>query len=1051
MAARVRILLSSAITVEVGGVAVRGRDLGSRKARTLLALLVAERGRLVPLDRIVDVLWPEDQPADPAANVSTLVSRCRRLLGDSLASAPGRAYGLVGGTCSVDLDEATALLDEAQDRVGAHEHGLAAAGSRLALDLLGSQPALVDEPDADWVRAVREQADELRARARHVLATALTTIEPAEAVRVATAATAADPFDEGAARDLMRAQVAAGRTAAALATYDGLARRLREELGTDPDAATAALHLDLLRARALVREEAPERGAAAVALIGRDAELALLGRAWTRTANGAGGMVGVDGEPGIGKTRLLDATAEVAGRTGGLVLRARCHPAERSLFLQPYVDAIRPVLLESSPTRAAELVRGHADAWILLLPELASVGAVIDPADNSVPGLAASADLQRRRAYDAIAAVLRRLAHRAPVLLCVDDLQDAGAATVDLLGYLAERLRDTRVLLVAAVRSEDSDAVRRLADHGAVVHLGALPRSAVDALAAAAGLARHASAVMERTAGHALSVVECLRALASGDPGVPATLAAAILARVDRLAPGVREVLLAGAVLGRRVDPTRLAALGGWTEVAAVRDCEELVRRGLLVRSDRGYEFVNDLVQECVHVSLPPALAAAYHRRAADLTTDRPELMAEHAYASGDPDRAAHGWLLAGEDAMRKGAVEDAQTLLDRGVASAEAPALRARLLLERARAQEARTTFAAALDDIDEALRLARAGPDRRLEMTALRARGGDVAVALRRPLTEIADHLEASLSLAADLGDRWAEATITTRLTVLEAGRLRLGHALARAEAGLARARAVASPESVVVALDGVKTALGYLGDTDRLGPVIAELEPELRRRGHTWLLQWAVFDSAFVPAAVGDWVDARSRVEEAVALNRRSGYAAYAGYFTAHLGWFDRLAGDLDNALVRGRTALAQTSPVDHPWWYATAAGLLSATLLDLDRPGEAAEVARGGLATTGPETPEAWRVRCLAPLAAATGAPEHLERGAALLAGADCPPGGAWLVGADCYLLLARACLARDDPEAASRWLATLRPATERRWRPVRDRIDEVQAQISSPTS
>ena len=65
MGTRVRVLVCSALTVEVDGVAVRGRDLGSRKARTLLALLAAERGRLVPVDRIVDVLWPDGPPADP--------------------------------------------------------------------------------------------------------------------------------------------------------------------------------------------------------------------------------------------------------------------------------------------------------------------------------------------------------------------------------------------------------------------------------------------------------------------------------------------------------------------------------------------------------------------------------------------------------------------------------------------------------------------------------------------------------------------------------------------------------------------------------------------------------------------------------------------------------------------------------------------------------------------------------------------------------------------------------------------------------------------------
>ena len=131
--------------------------------------------------------------------------------------------------------------------------------------------------------------------------------------------------------------------------------------------------------------------------------------------------------------------ADLAAATGGRVLRGRCHPAERSLFLQPFVDALRPAILDSSPAALAALVRDHVAAWVSLVPELAPV-----VADG--PPLPADVDLQRRQAYDAVVAVLRRLALDRPVLLTIDDLQDGGAATVDLLGYLAGRLGDARVL-----------------------------------------------------------------------------------------------------------------------------------------------------------------------------------------------------------------------------------------------------------------------------------------------------------------------------------------------------------------------------------------------------------------------------------------------------------------------------------------------------------------------------------------------------------------------------------------------------------------------------
>ena len=455
--------------------------------------------------------------------------------------------------------------------------------------------------------------------------------------------------------------------------------RLRDELGTDPDQVTAELHLAILRETSLPGERSGESGVARPVLIGREGELASIERAWAAAGSDTAPLLLVVGEAGIGKTRLLDAVADLAAGTGGRVLRGRCHPTERSLFLQPYVDALRPVLLEASPATLADLVRDHASAWVSLVPELA---AVLPP----VPGLPTDVELQRRQAYDAVAAALRRLALTAPVLLTLDDLQDGGAATVDLLGYLAGHLAGSRVLLVGAVRAEDASVAGRLADRAAVLALGTLPRSAVDALAAAAGLSSHGAQVMARTSGHPLSVVECLRALADGDAGVPESLADAVLTRVGRLDADSRDVVEAAAVLRRRLDPRRLASLVEASEVATARRCEELTRLRLLVRTGERYEFANDLIQECVHASLPPALAAAYHRRAADLTSDQPEEMAEHAYAAGDPARAAQGWLLAGEAALRRAAVEDALGLLDRSVAVPEAATgTRARALLARA------------------------------------------------------------------------------------------------------------------------------------------------------------------------------------------------------------------------------------------------------------------------------------------------------------------------------------------------------------------------------
>ncbi|SEC99973.1 Predicted ATPase [Nocardioides exalbidus] len=1046
----VRFRLSSALVVEAAGRSLAGGDLGSRKARTLLAVLAASGGA-ASTDRLVEALWPEAVPADPAANVATLVSRARRTLGpvlgpDLLLGTPG-SYRL-GGTWTLDLTEASQLAAEAGTRLGSGEHALAEASAAAALDLLGPGPALADEGEADWVLQVRREADGLRREARHHRVVALLALDPGRAVSIAADGVAADRFDERAARDHMQALAADGRAAAALVAYDALVDALRDELGTDPSRATADLHLALLREVDPVPEAAvsaaPRGPADPPALVGREPELVVLRDAWRSAVAGDGraGVVLVVGEGGIGKTGLLEAVAASCAATGGQVLRGRCHPAERSLFLQPYVDALRPLLSGLRPDALLAVVHGHEAAWVALLPDLAQVvrGSPAPPLDH---------DLHRRATYDAVVAALRRLSGTRPVVLVLDDLQDAGAATVDLLGHLAGRLGGTRVLLVGAVRSEDPSVAERLGDRVSLLRLGPLPAGAVEELAVAAGLPSVGEQVMARTAGHTLSVVESLRALRGGEVGVPASLAAGVRARVDRLGPGARAVVEAGAVLRRRLDPRLLGALTETSEVGATRHGEELVLAGLFARSGAVYEFANDLLQECVYAGLPEAVAAAYHRRAADLTADRPEVMAGHAHAVGDDTRAARGWLLAGEAALLSAAVEDARDLVERCLAVPSIAAdTRARALLVRARVHEARTSWTAAIQDVDAALAWARASGERRLELAALRARGGDAAIGAQLGPDEIGGALEDGLQLAATLGDRRAEADFACRLSVLEASRLQLSEARGRAERAIDRARAAGSHEALLLALDGSKTVAWYLGDAPRLASAIEQIHPLLAEHPDPWLHQWVVFESAFVPAAHDDWAVARERLAEALELNRRSGFPAYAGWLTSYQAWLLRLEGDLDEARRLGRAAVEATSAVDHPWWHSWAAGLLAATLVETGDHDEAVAVARAGLAARS-GTARPGRLLCAATLAAMTG--ESTREATEALDRVDCPPGAAWVLGADAYLLLAGAARRRGDEEEADRLVAPLRAATSELWPAVRARVEAASGSPGQSTS
>ena len=1052
-AAAVRIRLCGRLVVERDGHELADRTLGSRKGRLLLQVLAAHRGRLVATERIADVLWADDQPRDAAANVATLVSRLRAVLGEDVIAGSRAAYGLLpGGAWITDVDTARQLVAEATDRHRAGEAGLAHVAATGAYALLGDHDGLVELPGDDWIAPLREEIRGLRRTARHLAAvSAIHTGDRETARALAETSVATDPFDEQAYRDLMTALAAAGQSATALSVYADLQRTLRRELGIDPHRETREVHVAILRGEQPATGR-PVPGAKSLVegrLLGRADEVAAVRDAWSAAVAGVPGLTLVMGEAGIGKSRLLAEAESLVRATGGLVLGARCHVSERSLFLQPVVEALRPELSRLGSAVLVDLAGAHADALVALLPQLSTA----IPGAQSAHGRPHEPEVERRQAYEAIAHVLTRLSRDRPVLLVLDDAQDAGLATVDLLDYLSRHLGAARVLLVAAARSEEGQALlERTGERRRVVTLGLLPLSAVAAMAAAAGHVDQAAALAALTKGHPFSVVEMLQALAAGESGIPASLAEAVLARVARAGPEAEAAMQAAAVLGGQVDPGQLAELLDVSEMEAVRRCEGLVAARLMNRAGLGYEFVNDLVQEVVYDAMPSPVRRVHHRGAANLLVDRPEAMAPHAEAIDDWARAGRGWLLAGEEAMARGAAADAALLLDKAAAAARSATdddLLAQVLLSRSRTREALTDFTLALTDIDDALHLARAGGNKRLEMKALRARGGDVLVGLRHPVATWGAHLTDGLRLAGELGDRIAESDFAARLAVLEVSRLRFDLALDHGRRAIKVARSASDDRALAIGLDGLKSIHAYLGDVDQLKIVIDELGPLLRRLDHTWFLQWCVFESAFLPMAAGDSRTTRQRIDEALRLNEQTGYPAYAAFFLAHRGWFARLDGELDTALADGKEAVEQAAAVEHPWWRATAAGLYAATLLAAGKTAEAAELAGAGCALVGESAAEGYQLRCLAPLAAAGGSPDVLRQADDLLSGVTAPPGQAWVLGADAYLCTARAWSAAGDPARAAAACAPLLRATgPGHWAVLRKAAEAIVAQKRS---
>ena len=216
----------------------------SRKARTLLALLAVERGRLVSVDRLAEALWHR-QPRSPAADIATLVSRLRAGFGRDVIEG-GRAGYRLGPDVKVDLHHAAALLRAAETQADRPRRAHTAASE--ALGMLASGAVLPDHPDDGWLRPVREWQVTLLRRARLVVAkSAILVGDPSHAIEVAQAAVDADPFDESAYRVLMTASQAAGEPARAVLAFQQLRAVLAGELGIEPAGSTQDLLVTILR------------------------------------------------------------------------------------------------------------------------------------------------------------------------------------------------------------------------------------------------------------------------------------------------------------------------------------------------------------------------------------------------------------------------------------------------------------------------------------------------------------------------------------------------------------------------------------------------------------------------------------------------------------------------------------------------------------------------------------------------------------------------------------------------------------------------------------
>ncbi|HVA88841.1 MAG TPA: AAA family ATPase [Chloroflexota bacterium] len=397
-------------------------------------------------------------------------------------------------------------------------------------------------------------------------------------------------------------------------------------------------------------------------IVGRARELDLLSHFLAGRSDGLAPppVMLLAGEPGIGKTRLLQAFARQAAAGGWCVLAGGCQRRGGQEPYVPLVEALTTHVHALEPLRRREALAGCA--WLgRLLPELeAPAGAALPP------------DQERRRIYEAMGRFLTNVAGPAGTLLLLDDLQWAGPDALDLVQSLA-RQATARLRIVGAYRDTETRPpdplnllLTDLAQARLVHRLPLGPLNTRDAALLLADLLADvpeenramADRALERAGGVPFFLVSYAQALAAGaTEGIPWDLAQGVSQRVALLPEAARQVLHAAAIVGRRVPRGLLAATARQSEEDALAGLEVACRARLILEDgDEGYLFAHDVIREVVEADMGAAWRAALHHRAGEALERgpagaAPELLAYHFARGGDPDKSVYYLELAGDRA----------------------------------------------------------------------------------------------------------------------------------------------------------------------------------------------------------------------------------------------------------------------------------------------------------------------------------------------------------------------------------------------------------------
>jgi class 3 adenylate cyclase/predicted ATPase len=432
------------------------------------------------------------------------------------------------------------------------------------------------------------------------------------------------------------------------------------------------------------------RGSALSPLVGREEEIELLLRRWSRAKTGEGQTVLLSGEPGIGKSRLTAALTERLRAEPYLRLRYFCSPYHQDSPLYPFIDQLGrasgfarddPPVAKLGKLEALLSGAAPADDDVALIADLLSL-----PASERHPLPNFSPQRKKEKTLEALLRQLEGLARQQPVVMIFEDAHWIDPTSRELLDLVVERVCNLPMLLIVTSRPEFQLpwtgqpqvmllALNRLDQRDRTVLVKqiaggkALPDDVIDQIA-------------DRTDGVPLFVEELTKSvLESGAPlvGIPTSLHDSLVARLDRLA-SVRQVAQIGAAIGREFPYALVHAVSRLPEdelqasLARLVTSELVFQRG--VPPDAAYAFKHALVQDAAHDSLLRSTRQQLHAQIADaleaqspeLIDSQPEIFAQHYAEAGLIEKSVAYWGQAGRRSAARSAMTEAATQFQKGL-----------------------------------------------------------------------------------------------------------------------------------------------------------------------------------------------------------------------------------------------------------------------------------------------------------------------------------------------------------------------------------------------